>query len=560
MPQDIEWAVSAGQLYVLQSRPVTSMVAHNPKTGEWNDTLTGDYLWGNANFSEAVPDVTTPLSWSSIMIFHTINPYRIMEDYTGIGNIYGHPYLNLSLLMSIYRTMGFSQEKSLNIITDINGKLPDGVEIPLIPLTRFGLFKDMLIQSMWQEFLYKRFSNDIDSFIRDNYAHCLEIKQQIQMCKSEKDLLDNWHKVLYPYYFHACWMLRTATEEFVRAVYNMRTKLKKQVSEASVNGLMQFNRGTELASLGPLTGLAKVAKGELTADVYMQRYGHRSAYEFELSKPAPAEITGWLDDKLAALSKDVLSVEDQLADQDRVFLSAWQHFTTQHPKSARQFNKYLHKVEDTSCRREAVRSEFIRVYGLIRMFALRAAELTRLGDDVFFLSVKELCSVLDGDMTTVSYIPARRKTYQKYCELPPLPAFIKGRFDAYQWVNDPERRTDIYDPDLTRISEDKNSVIGIAGAAGRVEGVVRVLNDLDESETLQPGEILVTSKTNIGWTLLFTRAAAIVTDIGAPLSHAAIVARELGVPAVVGCSDATMRLRTGDRVMVDGGQGIVKKI
>ena len=72
------------------------------------------------------------------------------------------------------------------------------------------------------------------------------------------------------------------------------------------------------------------------------------------------------------------------------------------------------------------------------------------------------------------------------------------------------------------------------------------------------GEILVTTVTNIGWTLLFPRAAAVVTDVGAPLSHAAIVARELGIPAVVGCGDATMRLKTGDRVRVDGGKGLVE--
>jgi pyruvate,water dikinase len=69
---------------------------------------------------------------------------------------------------------------------------------------------------------------------------------------------------------------------------------------------------------------------------------------------------------------------------------------------------------------------------------------------------------------------------------------------------------------------------------------------------------LVTAQTNIGWTLFFPRAAAIITDVGAPLSHAAIVARELGIPAVVNCSDATGRLRTGDRVRVDGSRGVVE--
>ena len=87
---------------------------------------------------------------------------------------------------------------------------------------------------------------------------------------------------------------------------------------------------------------------------------------------------------------------------------------------------------------------------------------------------------------------------------------------------------------------------------------MRRLDSFEEGGRLQQGEILVTAMTNVGWTPLFPRAAAIVTDVGAPLSHAAIVTRELGISAVVGCVQATTRLRTGDRVLVDGGQGIVE--
>ena len=99
-----------------------------------------------------------------------------------------------------------------------------------------------------------------------------------------------------------------------------------------------------------------------------------------------------------------------------------------------------------------------------------------------------------------------------------------------------------------------NTLSGFAGAAGRVEGRVRVLDGPEQGDQFQPGEILVAVTTNVGWTPIFPRAAAVVTDVGAPLSHAAIVARELGIPAVVGCGSATTRLRTGDRVRVDGGR------
>jgi pyruvate,water dikinase len=102
------------------------------------------------------------------------------------------------------------------------------------------------------------------------------------------------------------------------------------------------------------------------------------------------------------------------------------------------------------------------------------------------------------------------------------------------------------------------TITGFAGAAGCVEGSVRRIDCPEDGDRLQPGEVLVTVTTNVGWTPIFPRAAAIITDIGAPLSHAAIVARELGIPAVVGCGNATQRLKTGDRVHVDGEKGVVQ--
>ena len=87
---------------------------------------------------------------------------------------------------------------------------------------------------------------------------------------------------------------------------------------------------------------------------------------------------------------------------------------------------------------------------------------------------------------------------------------------------------------------------------------MHILNSPEDGDQLQPGEILVAITTNVGWTPIFPRAAAVVTDVGAPLSHAAIVARELGIPAVVGCFNATSVLKNGDIVRVDGGHGVVE--
>jgi len=183
---------------------------------------------------------------------------------------------------------------------------------------------------------------------------------------------------------------------------------------------------------------------------------------------------------------------------------------------------------------------------------------TNPGEDVFFLYINEIEDLLSGSDVAVKYIPVRKENYDKYKALPPFPTIIRGRFNPLEWVNDPYRRMDFYDSTMPKaITADSEILKGFAGAAGRVEGIVRVLATPEEGEKLQPGEILVATTTNVGWTPLFPRAKAIITDVGAPLSHAAIVARELGIPAVVGCGNATLRLKTGDRVTVDGGQGIV---
>jgi pyruvate,water dikinase len=153
-------------------------------------------------------------------------------------------------------------------------------------------------------------------------------------------------------------------------------------------------------------------------------------------------------------------------------------------------------------------------------------------------------------------IKRRRTAYQAYSALPPYPALIRGTFNPYVWAADPHRRSDVFIEGSAK--EADVAVRGFPGSAGVVEARVRVINDAADGGALQPGEALVTTITNVGWTPLFPRAAAVITDVGAPLSHAAIVARELGIPAVVGCGNATMRLRTGDLVRVDGTAGTVE--
>ena len=102
-PQDIEWAITGAKLCVLQSRPITTLIGYNPATGEWNDSATGDYLWSNVNFGEAIPQVMTPLSWAVQQ--HIFGSWKFLPGYQASGNIGGRPYLNISIFASVLRAL-----------------------------------------------------------------------------------------------------------------------------------------------------------------------------------------------------------------------------------------------------------------------------------------------------------------------------------------------------------------------------------------------------------------------------------------------------------------------
>ncbi|MFN8187538.1 MAG: PEP-utilizing enzyme [Gaiellales bacterium] len=106
--------------------------------------------------------------------------------------------------------------------------------------------------------------------------------------------------------------------------------------------------------------------------------------------------------------------------------------------------------------------------------------------------------------------------------------------------------------------ERAEEIHGLAASPGVVEGVARVVSSLDESDRVREGEILVCRMTNPAWVVLFTRIAGLVTDAGGVAAHPAVVSREFGIPAVVGTSIATARIKTGDRVRVNGATGVVE--
>ena len=558
-PQDIEWAVAKEKLYLLQSRPITTLTAGNLDTYEMNYSFMGDELWTNTNVAEAIPDVYPPFSWSIARQLDASMNF-IPGYYVFSGNICGRPYMNISRRVSVISTVtGKDAKNALKLLGDLYGQMPDGMQMPIHPFSRLEVLKVMLPIVMRIAKESRKASKNLSTFLKDTPDWCINMRERIKKTNTKAELLSLWKDEIQPHFFQALNAGSMAAIKLMN-ITALDKKLTKLVGTEDANTLLSnLRRGSGLASLGPVIGISKVIKGEMSREEYFLQYGHRGAHEYELSIPDPMEDVDWLEKQIEESKKSNMDVEGLLKRQHAQHEAAKMRFKERFPNKVKWLDKQIEKAAEAAQLREEGRSEFVRVFRLIRAFALRAAEMTGLGDDIFFLYIEEVEDLLSRRTSKAINISARKANYEKYKAMPSFPSIIRGRFNPVEWAKDPNRRLDYYDAAMpvAEIS-DSETLKGCAGAAGRIEGVVRILTSPEEGDKLEPGEILVSSTTNIGWTPLFPKAAAIITDIGAPLSHAAIVARELGIPAVVGCINATTRLKTGDRVLVDGGQGKVQ--
>lgn len=553
-PMDVEWTRRDGVFAIVQARPITGI---RPPLEEWNDSLKGDYLWTGGNLGEAIPDVMTPITWSYVRLF--IGEAMSAASIPGfdlVGNIGGRFYMNLSVVHSIAGALGMSGR--LSAVEQVFGKLPPGLEVPRVPASRWEIIRRVLPMAVRLQGRVRHNLKGMRAFLDTSRRRCEELRDRVAATTSGAELAGLWEREIRPHLVTACRMLEAAGRQGGSTLVYTRDRLYRMMGEADAEAMLTgVNAEGELASMGPVMGLSRLARGEITRDEFARGYGHRGPHEFEVSIPRPGEDPAWIDAQLAGLRDLGADTQALLARQREAREAAWARFAQRHPGKEARMRARVRRWNAVVRDRESTRSETMRAFWVLRAFTVRAGELTGAGDDVFHLYLEELLDLLRGDRAVLERVPSRRATHERYAALPPYPVLIVGHFDPVRWAADPGRRADVYDArgPGTPVSD---TVTGFPGAPGVVEGVARVIAGPEDGERLKPGEILVTTLTNVGWTPMFPRAAAVVTDMGAPLSHASIVARELGIPAVVGTGNATMRLRDGDRIRVDGERGTVE--
>ncbi|MDQ0076307.1 PEP/pyruvate-binding domain-containing protein [Arthrobacter oryzae] len=323
--------------------------------------------------------------------------------------------------------------------------------------------------------------------------------------------------------------------------------------------LLMEQRPEELAARYDAGTLPAVAQSGLRK--FLSKYGHRAVAEIDLGMPRWAEEP----DHLFGMISNYLRVEDPQQAPDRQFAKAADDAEariselvaragTKNRLRGRLVALCLRRARQLAGMREFPKFCIVMVLAeMHRQLAAVGAELTKAGTiaaagDVFFLDFDELRVGLRGaDLRGI--VAGRRRLYDVELRRRRIPRLLLS--DGTDVEAAVMAKTAALAP--TNVAD---RLAGTPASAGTATGKVRVVMD-PVGARLEPGEILVAPSTDPGWTPLFMTAGALVMEMGGVISHGAVVAREYGIPAVVGVPDATARLRDGQTVTVDGAAGTV---
>ena len=295
---------------------------------------------------------------------------------------------------------------------------------------------------------------------------------------------------------------------------------------------------------------------------FLARYGVRAVGEIDIGRPR------WREDPASLIQalSSYLRITDEASAPDAVFrrgadaaeaaaseLLALIRALPGGRRRARRARFAIGRVRALAGLREAPKFAAVRAFSSMREgLLISGADLSREGvlerpDDIFFLRLSELQAIAEGQRGDWKALAApRRQEYEREKRRRQLPRLMLSDGTAY------------YEGVATTGSGDdgREMVSGSPVSPGVAEGTVHVVLDPRSAE-LAPGEILVCVGTDPAWTPLFLAAGGLVMEVGGMMTHGSVVAREYGIPAVVGVTRATERLSTGQRVRVDGNSGVV---
>ncbi|HWO88336.1 MAG TPA: PEP/pyruvate-binding domain-containing protein [Gemmatimonadales bacterium] len=580
-PQDVEWALSGGELYVLQSRPVTA-TGNRPYC---RNEAGGKYVLFKPLF-ENFTEPLTPLTANLFMQGAIAASFRL------IG---GRVYQDLARARHVV-PLRLTDAQLAQLLYLSGAGLPDRLRLSLARLPGSLLFiaaLTLLFANLFARTAHLP-ADFMDVFRRR--AEAVDGDDRLGVVESWRSLLlgGSWLQMVTAPVGHHVMAVNSSSMRYMAWMAVLKLALQRWAPDlpadalgvltAGGEGVLSVEAGRGVRDLADsarklpavravlVEGVPEEALERLQAlpsaapflsqlEGFLAKYGHRALREFELRSPRWEEEPS----QVLAMVRNYLLVESAPAGHER-------KLADRRAEVVREINERLERrplERLLGLRRRLVGrlAERVRYYARMRensrFYWVMGAHVTRrkilrlesrliasgklrVRDDIFFLEWPEIEQLERGELGWLDVqqrIAERRREFVRLSKLsPPRTIGIESGEPV----------------PATAIGEGGVVLNGQTASPGRCEGVARVILDPAHNAQLLPGEVLVAPYTDPAWTPLFLTAGAAVVEVGSFLSHAGTVAREYGLPCVVDVANCCSLIRSGDRLEVDGDTGVVR--
>jgi pyruvate,water dikinase len=577
-PQDIEFAIVDDEIFILQARPITTPI------------FTEYMLWDNSNITESYSGVTTPLTFSVIRGSYA-NVYRQFLTLMGVRSMDESVLRNLLgfyngqvyyQLLKWYQALGWlpAFEQNRRFMEQMMGVKQSAGQEPArqggkLPLLKWGM--RMIGLHFTSEGRARDFLADFNAVLAEyqakNFATMTPHQLHAAYLDLEMRILGNWRAPILTDFFAMIFfgILRRLSEGWLDPGGSLHNDLLagdgsiESVEPARrVQALAQrVRRNPKLMDIFDLEAKKAIhlirtstefSPFHAELDDYLFRYGDRCMNELKLEEPNLREDPTPLVQMIAGAVKNPAEMTGgspirALAEARVLSLPFFKRIL---------FHWILQDARRYVRNRENLRFARSRLFGLLRGIfnslgnQWSNANILEKPKDIYYLTVNEIWDFVEGTAVTQNLkglVSLRSADYENYkTDSAPLP----DRFETFGIPYLDAPRDLLAHPPL-----DGNTLQGTGCCSGIVKGRARMVRNVDGVNNLD-GDILVAERTDPGWVFLYPSASGILVERGSPLSHSAIVAREMGKPIIVNIPHLTARIKTGDEIEMDGGRGTVR--
>ena len=597
-PQDIEWAIDQNDnIIILQTRPITSKRI---------PPLSSEYYWTRGYSDDYWNDPVTPLFFDILgdqltkvvnMELNSIMGYKRMTN--KLLKLYnGHVYFNLDVLKRKVENEipgMIRSEDVLNYFPEGYGQygketiknLPFHIISRIVAELRVMVYdpdgsmsKTAKRYYEWSEELFTPYCDKFDSQLK-NLSDTNDTRALLNLAKELDDIMiKHFRLVRYGIAVHNIGMnlmvqyLLTrflGKKDSSRLFPNLISGLEHKLTETNeeihklasfiqktpdLKSLVLNNKSEDLHDLVKKSTDAKIQVFTKNLEIFLKNYGDRG-FSREAFYPRWNEAPGYIFDILKSLVQGEIHDFESYKTKELEYRSKIEQYVQSRIRS-QKFGLLKWKILTIILKnsrtyivfREDQRFNVDKWFTRNRKVYLEIGQAFKnsgiLGDsnDIFFLHKKEISKMASDelDLDVPSLIKKRKNEFFKYEHAIP-PKFLYG-----------DREFD----DVFRYSEESSLFRGLPASQGILTAKIRVLNKIDEISTVQSGEILVVSKTDPGWTPVFSRIGGLITETGGVLSHGAVISREYGIPAVTNIPNACKLFKTGQVVKINGYIGMVE--